>query len=325
MNKRDVLFLFLTIISLAVVLVTDIITPPQLILASLYTIPILICAYHFGPKIISVVTFFVIIIFSTHTLYTENITLINIFFQDIGFLIVAFLAMQFSLQRKKNEESLWHLQLFINMISHDLVQPITAAKLYVQILRKYPDRNVRLKAAKIATPLHYLQKLIFDLKDIVQARSGEFSVYPAEMDLCRLLSDVVEEQQRNDKKHTIILRIPKKIIGKWDRGRLNQVLTNLISNAIKYSEKGIITVSAKQKRRVVLVSVADKGPGIPENQQQLIFTPFKRLEQNRNIGGSGLGLYICKLIVEGHQGRIWVESTKNRGSTFFFTLPRTSR
>ena len=141
------------------------------------------------------------------------------------------------------------------------------------------------------------------------------------MDLYTLLADIIQEQQENTTRHTIIFHSTKKITGKWDKQRLDQVFTNLISNAIKYSRGGKITVTAKKKKQGFLVSITDTGRGIPQNQKQLIFNPFKRLEQNKKVVGSGLGLYICKLIVGSHHGKIWVESTEGKGSTFFVELP----
>ena len=109
-----------------------------------------------------------------------------------------------------------------------------------------------------------------------------------------------------------------------DRDKLTQVLINLLSNAIKYSSGGgSVTISARQERERVVLSVADQGIGIAPEDQQKLFTTFHRIHrpETQGVRGTGLGLYIVKALVEAMQGEIWLESTLNKGSTFFFSLP----
>jgi signal transduction histidine kinase len=104
--------------------------------------------------------------------------------------------------------------------------------------------------------------------------------------------------------------------------RIERIINNILDNAAKYSPKGTdIKISVQQKDGCLLIAVSDQGPGLsPENQARL-FEPFQRLPSSENIKGFGLGLIVCKRLVETHGGRIWVESEPGRGSTFFFTLP----
>lgn len=115
---------------------------------------------------------------------------------------------------------------------------------------------------------------------------------------------------------------------KGDQQRLVQVLINLISNAIKYSPQGgTVTVKARREENEVLISVHDEGIGIPEENQEKIFTKFYRVDSSdhREIGGTGLGLSICKEIIELHGGKIRVESHEGEGTRFTFSLPLTER
>ena len=108
-----------------------------------------------------------------------------------------------------------------------------------------------------------------------------------------------------------------------DRVRLQRVLHNLLDNAIKYSApKTKIEVFARRNNGEILIGVRDKGIGISPEKQGMLFEPFQRLEpQNNNVAGTGLGLVVCRRLVEAHGGRMWVESQPGAGSTFLFTLP----
>jgi signal transduction histidine kinase len=107
-----------------------------------------------------------------------------------------------------------------------------------------------------------------------------------------------------------------------DRRRVRQVLLNLISNAIKFTQQGSVTVSVKDQGQEVLFAVIDTGPGIPAEEQELIFEPFLQAENGeKQVHGTGLGLPISRSLVRAHGGELWVESQRGEGSAFFFTLP----
>ena len=113
-----------------------------------------------------------------------------------------------------------------------------------------------------------------------------------------------------------------------DPGRIEQVLTNLVSNAIKYSPQGgpvIVTIWEEEAARSIIISVADHGIGIPEAQKAHMFGRFMRADNARawGITGSGLGLYICRELIQRHDGQLWFESEEGTGSTFYLTLPAT--
>jgi signal transduction histidine kinase len=319
-TKNSVIF-SLAMLSLLAAGIVDILTPPKYILAPFYIIPILISAFSFGTRIISLITVLVVITFSLNARYTEHLDSYQILFQVIGYLIVGFLAVRFSIEKRRYEEIVNQLQLFMHMVSHDLAQPITAISLYAQNLEKKQDKGTKKSARKISNSLVSVQKLLFDLNDIAQARKGKFTIDPKTMALDKLILTIAAELQENTTKHKIVLNVKNKIIGNWDGYRLSQVVNNIIGNAIKYSAGGKIFVSAKKREKSVLLSVRDSGKGIAKGQQKILFQPFTRVSSDKKISGSGLGLYISRIIVESHQGKIWVENNKGKGCTFFVELP----
>jgi len=222
---------------------------------------------------------------------------------------------------------------FVSIASHELRTPVTSAKGYLQLLERQLGQETidreRLKTytGRIAAGLERLEALIGDLLDASRTQQGRLDLVPAPCDLIVIGRAVIsrfEEQMERNQTHTLILAAPESVSGEWDKGRLDQVLTNLISNALKYSpEGGTVTLRIqRQDGAGARVSVSDQGLGIAPEEQRLLFTPFMRgsAAQGR-ISGTGLGLYIVRQIVEGHGGTIGVESVPGRGSTFTFTLP----
>ncbi len=142
------------------------------------------------------------------------------------------------------------------------------------------------------------------------------------MDLAALARQTVEEQRYTATTHSLSLQAPPCLEGSWDSDRMSQLLTNLISNAVRYSPKDSdVRVAVRQLPDSAVISVCDHGIGIPPEQQDLLFRPFSRLDGAKARKGTGLGLYICKAIVEAHHGRIWVESEQGKGTSFHVSLP----
>jgi signal transduction histidine kinase len=170
--------------------------------------------------------------------------------------------------------------------------------------------------------------LINDLLDLAKIESGRIEVKSSRVPLSGLVHEVVEALRPVATEKVIALeatlREPSILV--WgDRDKINQVLTNLIGNAIKFTPvQGRVTVSASRNgEENVQVSVSDSGPGIPPAEKEKIFAKFYQIAEanGENSKGTGLGLAISKALVELHGGKIWVESEKDRGSTFYFTLP----
>jgi signal transduction histidine kinase len=167
-----------------------------------------------------------------------------------------------------------------------------------------------------------MQRLVEDLFVAAQLGEGQFKLKPGPMDLAECIRQVVAEQQARASRHHLVVDGPSSLTGTWDEGRVRQMLTNIISNAVKYSpEGGEVRVAFSRANGLARVEVSDQGPGISEEDLSRLFQPFARLDRAKPVAGTGLGLFISKGIVESHGGRIWVDSEIGRGSTFVITLP----
>jgi signal transduction histidine kinase len=171
--------------------------------------------------------------------------------------------------------------------------------------------------------------MVNDLLDVAKIESGDLELHLAAVDLVELIEHALRLNRLGAEKKSISIEcvyekpsIPIVV----DPGKIEQVLANLLSNAIKYSPPGSsVSLSARRSETDVLVSVQDHGPGISAEGQARLFQPFGRVGSKPTAGekSTGLGLAICRKIVEGHKGSIWVESSPGQGSTFFFSLPVT--
>jgi len=217
---------------------------------------------------------------------------------------------------------------FIGVASHELKTPVTSIKAYAQVLEdvflKANDKNSANLLGKMNTQVDRLTTLIIDLLDFTRIEGGRLKFREEEYNVNELINDITEEMQRTTAKHTIVKKLsrPVKIIG--DRYRTGQVITNFLSNAIKYSPRAKkIIISTKVDNKNVTVAVQDFGIGIEPGIIQKIFDRFFRITQPsfNTFPGLGLGLYIAAEIIRRQGGKIWVKSTKNKGSTFYFSLP----
>ncbi|MBO8128339.1 MAG: HAMP domain-containing protein [Peptococcaceae bacterium] len=219
---------------------------------------------------------------------------------------------------------------FIANVSHELRTPLTSIQGFLEALKdgvfpEGPSRERYLEAAHRDTLR--LKRLINDLLDLASLQAGKtgwelHAIEPAEL-VHRVSARLKPQldQHRLKLRHNIPENLPP-VLGNEDR--IEQVLTNLISNAIRFSPaEGTITIAAVSKSDTVEISVADEGPGIPPEEQPHIWERFHRVEKSRarDLGGTGLGLAIVKEIVEAHGGRVWVESEPGKGSIFSFTIP----
>lgn len=227
---------------------------------------------------------------------------------------------QKELEKKKNE--------FISIASHELKTPLTTIKAFTQILLKQQratsDKRTLHFLESIDTQVNKLNLLIGDLLDVSKIEAGKLPLSLKELSISDVVKSVVKDYQYTTQSHTIQVKgtCQRKTLG--DDHRLEQVLINLISNAVKYSPTAkTVIVQLTERRRDVVVSVKDFGIGIPEGEQRLVFDRFFRSKQDAvvEIGGFGLGLYISKEIIDRHGGKIWVTSKEGKGSTFSFSLP----
>ena len=222
---------------------------------------------------------------------------------------------------------------FISMASHELKTPITTirgqAQLMLRRLTKQKElsqefADVRTALEKIDEQTYRLSALVDDLLDLGSIRAGKIELRPGRCDLCEICRGVVDEQCVLTGR-VIEVELPETpVMLEADSERLSQVGTNLVSNAIKYSPDGSpVKVSVVRQENTARLAVQDFGQGMEKEQLKHIFEPFYRAPeaQSSKKSGWGLGLVICKDIVERHGGRIWCESHEGEGSTFYVELP----
>ncbi|RMH73676.1 MAG: response regulator [Gemmatimonadetes bacterium] len=219
---------------------------------------------------------------------------------------------------------------FVSSVSHELRTPLAMIKGFSSIMRKKTDLEYekREKFLKIIEDeSDRLTQLVEDLLDLSKIESGEVKLGQESMPLEPVIHEVVTsfEPEIDAKRIKLDVRIPQPLPPVFaDRNAVIQALTNLISNAIKFSfEGGRIVVETEEEADDVRVSITDEGMGIPAEDLENIFRKFYRVERpGMEIRGTGLGLSIVKNIIEGHGGRIEVQSEVGKGSTFMFTLPK---
>jgi PAS domain S-box-containing protein len=217
---------------------------------------------------------------------------------------------------------------FLAIASHELKTPLTSLKAYGQVLQTLFEKKGDLVSAehmkKMDGQINRLTNLISSLLDVTKIQSGKLEIQEERFDLNALIREVVEELQFTAPKHKLITKLDTfpEIYG--DKERIGQVLTNLITNAIKYSpDSELITIMTSCASNIVTVSVIDSGVGIPKDLQEKIFNQFFRVgnSMQNTYPGLGLGLYISSEIIKRIGGRIWVESEGGNGSKFCFTIP----
>lgn len=219
---------------------------------------------------------------------------------------------------------------FLADISHELKTPLFAAQGFVHTLLDgaIKDKTVRDKfLKKAARSLDGLDILVQDLLTISQMESGQITMHFESFDIIAVTLQVIDQMEgkAEKKKLTITLKNPEdqEVFVHADLQRIRQVLTNLVSNAIKYSKKNKeIVISFKETKSNVICKVKDEGYGIPSEDLARIFERFYRVDKSRSKerGGTGLGLAIVKHIMEGHGSQVNVKSQVNKGSTFSFEL-----
>jgi signal transduction histidine kinase len=219
---------------------------------------------------------------------------------------------------------------FVAIVAHDFRRPLMAIRGFAELVLEEPDLPLEARQEFMRTVISEtdaLASLANDTLLITRMETGEFEYAWNEIDLGPFILEAVPLGMSD---HSILLDIPPdfpKIV--TDVDRLRQVITNLTMNAVKYSPSGgSITVRCRERgTQHVVTEVIDHGLGIPQEQIAQLFQKFSRVrtDEHLKISGTGLGLYICRLIVEGLGGQIWVESELGKGSTFGIVLPIDAR
>ncbi|RKH71269.1 sensor histidine kinase [Corallococcus aberystwythensis] len=221
---------------------------------------------------------------------------------------------------------------FLSVASHELKTPLTPLQLKLTALLRTVENNpsATLPVERIARDLEVarrqvrkLSDLIEDLLDVSRISVGQLRLDRAPMDLASLARDVVVRYapQSAQVGCSVTLEAPTPVEGNWDRARVDQVITNLLTNALKYGAGKPVHVRVRKEAGLAVLSVRDEGIGISQEDQPRVFERFVRAVSERNYGGLGLGLFITQQIVEALHGTVQVRSTPGEGSTFTVMLP----
>jgi two-component system, OmpR family, sensor histidine kinase VicK len=236
---------------------------------------------------------------------------------------------------------------FISTASHEMRTPVAAIEGYLSLALNEKVSRIDTKAREYIDKAHastqHLGKLFQDLLTSAKAEDGRLTSHPNVIEMGEFLEKLVEDFRFAAEKKNLILefivgsggihidarRGGNKVIRPFyyvyaDPDRVREAITNLFDNAIKYTEAGKVSIGITGDEQVVQVRVNDTGPGIPAEDIPHLFQKFYRVDNSvtRTIGGTGLGLFITRKVIELYNGKIWVESTPGKGSTFFINLPR---
>jgi signal transduction histidine kinase len=233
------------------------------------------------------------------------------------------------------EEAARQREEFMAIASHELRTPITSVKAagqFVRVLLHQPDvesADLRRYIDIMNGEVRRLEGLVSDLLDTSRLQRGRLQLRTERFDLVELARHVLDRAERTiftSAKHRFNFDAPESVMGTWDLARLDQVLTNLLTNAVKYSpEGGTVSVGIYRRGAEAEVIVRDEGIGISREELVTLFQPFGRgVNATHTAGGSGLGLYIASQIVAQHGGEISVNSQPGQGSTFIVRLPLTA-
>jgi len=219
---------------------------------------------------------------------------------------------------------------FIGLVSHELRTPLTViggclSTLITEWNRLSPSEVQQLlKDALLES--QSLSHLIENLLELSRAQAQQLTLYSEMIDIKSLVRETLHKIKQQAPSHRFVTSVPSEpMLMNADPLRIERILYNLLDNAAKYSPPGSqIKVSTNAEPERLVIGVSDHGKGLSSSEQARIFGPFQRLENSRpdQARGAGLGLMVCRRLVEAHGGEIWVESKKGRGSTFFFSLPR---
>ncbi len=216
---------------------------------------------------------------------------------------------------------------FLSIASHELKTPLTTIKGYIQLLTKYIQQE---GTPKMVQYIHQadvytdkLNQLITSLLDVTRIQAGKLILNKDVAPLSPIILNIVSAMQHLSVKHELIYKGDETLLAEVDKERIEQVLMNLLSNAMKYTpNKSKITVTLEKDSAFAKIGVKDEGIGIDVLDQKNLFKRFFRVQKTtKNYSGLGIGLYISSEIIARHGGTIWVESTGKNGSIFYFTVP----
>jgi PAS domain S-box-containing protein len=223
---------------------------------------------------------------------------------------------------------------FMAIASHELKTPLTSLKLQNQMFYRnlqkndpaaYSPEKIRSLLDKNSRHIDQLTRLVDDMLDISRIRTGRLTLKKETCDIKTMLQNILynmRDQFAYCGSGQPLIEQLEDATGDWDPLRIEQVITNIITNAVRYGQGRPITIAVQNHHENVRISVKDEGLGIERADHEKIFQRYERGVLTREVRGLGIGLFITQQIVNGHQGRIWLESEVNRGTTFYVDLPR---
>jgi hypothetical protein len=238
-------------------------------------------------------------------------------------------AQEEQLRLAQAEEAVRLRDEFLSIAAHELRTPLSAVQLQLQGLLEVPgaiDPRIRARVERACRSGDRLVTLVDTLLDVSRITSGSLTLVPSIFDLTAAVQEVVERfREHAVRAHSpVTVRSPGPLQGSWDRLRIEQVVTNLLVNALKYASGTQVDIVLAGDDAEVTIRIADGGPGIPESEWERIFRRFERAAPMRNFGGLGLGLYVARQIVEAHGGTIDLAPGRARGAEFVIRLPRST-
>lgn len=221
---------------------------------------------------------------------------------------------------------------FMSIVSHEVRTPLNGLILETQLRKMHLARDnaaaftldkMKAMVERDERQIQSLIRLIEDMLDVSRIRTGKLSIRPGQFDLSRLVSTLVETfaPQISAAQSSVNLSADSPVVGLWDEFRIEQVVSNLLTNALRYGAKSPIDVSVYVEGENAIVEVRDQGIGISEENQQRIFQQFERVSAKHAVAGLGLGLFISEQIVAAHGGNITVQSALGEGAVFRVSLP----
>lgn len=219
---------------------------------------------------------------------------------------------------------------FLSVISHELQTPLAVIRGFAELLAEtaetLPPAQVRRKLAVVAEESERLSTMVAELLDASRIGAGGLELTREPVDIPQLVRRVVQKMELLSARHRFVVAIPADLPPVLaDYARVEQVLRNLLENAVKYSPSGgQITITSDLLSDAVIIHISDEGVGVPEAERERIFSRFARLNSRvvRQMKGVGLGLYIARAIITAHGGRIWADAAPGGGAQFSFSLPR---
>lgn len=245
------------------------------------------------------------------------------------FLFISVIKANYLKEYKHARDSDMLKSAFLANMSHEIRTPLNAIVGFSSLIsdKKIADEDKKVFEVQIQENSDYLLKLIEDIIDVSKIEANQMSIVPHKIDIVPLMNRLIK---------SFLISMPKEknirltndfafesLLMTVDEVRLEQILRNLISNAIKFTDDGEIVIACRSNYKFVTISISDTGIGIRGEDLQIIFDRFRKIENQRQhlFRGTGLGLFLSKQLVELMDGTIWVESELGKGSTFYFTLP----